>query len=153
MHRKMTDIIQKIWYDEVMPVGWSEAIYISLHKKGDRSLCSNYRGLSLLNTGYKVLANVLYGRLLPYYLQVIGQYQSGFIPSKSRIDSIFILRQINEKYREFDKQVWHVFVDFAMAYDSIHRESLWHILRSFKVPEKLIRVLKVCYSTKEQQVE
>ena len=38
-----------------------------------------------------------------------------------------------------------MFVDFAQAYDSVHRDSLWNILRSFLVPEKLIRVLRACY--------
>ena len=83
--------------------------------------------------------------LLPYYIDAIGNYQSGFIPSKSTIDSIFILRHVNEKYREYDKQVWHFFMDFAQAYDSVHRDSLWNILRCFMVPEKLISTLRACY--------
>ena len=108
-------------------------------------MCSNYRGLSLLNVGYKILATILYSKLMPYYSAVVGQYQSGFVPQKSTIDSIFILRQLNEKCREYNIPSWHIFVDFAQAYDSIHRESLWNILRYFLVPEKLVRVLKACY--------
>ena len=113
--------------------------------QGDRIVCDNYRGLSLLNIGYKVLANVLYTLLYPYYKDALGAYQAGFLPNKSTIDNIFIVRQLSEKYREYGKEVWHVFVDYAQAYDSVLSPSLWNILRSFAVPEKLIRVVQACY--------
>ena len=52
---KLIEIIKRIWNEEEMPEEWQTAIYIPLHKKGDRSRCSNYRGLSILNIGYKML--------------------------------------------------------------------------------------------------
>ena len=136
---------KRIWEDESIPEQWEEGIYLPLHKKNDRATCSNYRGLCLLNIGYKIFSILLCGKLLPYYLNIIGDYQTGFMPTKSTIDNIFLLRQINEKYREFAKTSWHVFIDYTQAFDSIHRESLWTILRSFQVPEKLIRLIKLCY--------
>ena len=56
-----------------------------------------------------------------------------------------MLRQLSEKYWEFDKEIWHVFVDFKQAYDSLHRPSMWYILCSFGIPEKLIRLIQMCY--------
>ena len=74
------------------------------------------------------------------------------MPSKSTIDNIFLLRQINEKYREYAKTSWHVFIDYTQAYDSIHRSSLWNILRSFHIPEKLISFMKLCYTSSRGMV-
>ena len=145
LHVEMAKQIQKIWREERIPTDWEEAIYVPLFKKGDRMRCENYRGLAILTIGYKILAGVLYQMLLPYCAEIIGQYQAGFSPGKSTIDQIFILRQLSEKYREFGRESWHIFVDFAQAYDSVHRESLWNILRSFHIPEQLIRVIKACY--------
>ena len=68
------------------------------------------------------------------------------------IDNIFALRQISEKYYEFNRTVWNVFIDFSQAYDSIHRKSLWHILESFGVPNKLIKLLQACYSSTRGKV-
>ena len=152
LQERMITVVRNIWNMERIPEEWETAIYIPLHKKGDRASCANYRGLSLLNIGYKVLANVLYALLSPYYRDAIGDYQAGFLPGKSTIENIFIIRQICEKQREYGQEAWHVFVDYAQAYDSVHRDSLWNILRSFMVPEKLIRVLKACYHSTKGQV-
>ena len=84
-------------------------------------------------------------RLMPWYLAVFGKYQSGFVPGRSTIDNIFILRQINEKYHEYARTSWHIFVDYQQAYDSIHRTSLSNILKHFGVHAKIVRMIKVCY--------
>ena len=152
MSEEMIKIYQKIWREESIPDEWHEGIYVPLHKKGDRYDCQNYRGLCLLTIGYNFLSTILCKKLLPYYLGIIGEYKAGFIPGKATIDNIFILRQLNEKYREFRKTSWHVFVDYRQAYDSVHRPSLWLILRLFGLPAKLIRIIKVCYENSSGRV-
>ena len=102
-----------VWRREVIPREWETAVIISLHKKEDRTICNNYRGLSLLSVGYKILAKILYLRLLPYYEDIVGPYQTGFMKNRSTIDNIFVLRQTGEKYWEYGKEMWHIFIDFA----------------------------------------
>ena len=115
----MVEIIKQIWNDEEIPEEWETAIYVPLHKKGDRTVCANYRGLSILNIGYKLLASVLFKVLYPYYKECIGEYQAGFISSISTVDNIFIVRQLSEKYREYGQSLWHMFIDYGQAYDSV----------------------------------
>ena len=142
MEEEMIKLFKKVWMEEQIPQEWPEGIYLPLHKKDDRFVCDNYRGLCLLNVGYKILASILCRRLLPHYQRVIGDYQSGFVTGKSTIDNIFVLRQLNEKYREYGRTAWHIYVDYKQAYDSVHRPSLWNILRCFEIPEKLISLIK-----------
>ena len=141
-----SEIYKKIWSDEVMPQDREEGIYLPLHKKEDIYDCVNYRGLCLLNIGYKILANILCRRFQPHYLGIVGDYQAGFMPGRSTTDNIFIVRQVCEKYREYGRTAWHVFVDYRQVFDSIHRPSLWLILRSLNVPENIIRLAKACYN-------
>jgi hypothetical protein len=61
-----------------LPHQWKESIVVPIHKKGDKTDCSNYRGISLLSTSYKILSSILLSRLTPYADEIIGDNQRGF---------------------------------------------------------------------------
>jgi hypothetical protein len=56
-------LINSVWNKEGLPDKWKESIIVPIHKKGDKADCSNYRGISLLSTSYKILSNILPLRL------------------------------------------------------------------------------------------
>jgi hypothetical protein len=60
-----------------MPEQWKESIIEPIYK-GDKTDCSNYRGISLLPTSYKILSNILLSRLTPYVKEIIWDHQCGF---------------------------------------------------------------------------
>ena len=151
--RKIYNLISKIWNDECLPRDWNKGIMIPLFKKGDKLMCKNYRGICLQSTCYKVLAKILLNRLEPFTNDIIGQYQGGFRKGKSTTDQIFTIRQVMEKMWEYNKNHLHLFIDFQQAYDSIHRPSLWHILKEFNIPSKLIKMLKICVEGSECTVQ
>ena len=80
-----------------MPEEWKESIIVPIYKKGDETDCSNYRGISLVPTMYKILSNILLSRLTAYSEETIGAHQCGFRRSRSTTDNIFCIRQILEK--------------------------------------------------------
>lgn len=51
-----------------------------------------------------------------------------------------------EKYYKYDKDLFMIFVDYKQAYDSINRQQLWIVLRNFKIPEKLFKMIEICNS-------
>jgi len=61
-----------------MPEEWKESIIVAIYKKGDKTYCSNYRGISLLPTTYKILSDILLSVLTPYIQEIIGDHQCGF---------------------------------------------------------------------------
>ncbi|XP_008183215.1 uncharacterized protein LOC103309478 [Acyrthosiphon pisum] len=69
------NVCQKTWRGEQMRRSWKEIIILPLHKKGVKTDCSNYRGISLLNTAYKVFSKVLLSRLTSYAEECLGEYQ------------------------------------------------------------------------------
>lgn len=142
---KLESLICRVWREETIPEDWRAGITVPIHKKKDRMECSNYRGISLLSAAYKVYTGIIYRRLKRYSEEIIGEYQGGFRTGRSTIDQIFVLRQILEKTWEYRRDNWHLFIDFRKAYDSVRRGKLWSILREFRVPEKLIRLIKDCY--------
>ena len=90
-------LITSIWKKEKLPEEWKESIIVPIHKKGDKTDCNNYRGISLLPTAYKILSNILLSRLTPYTKEIIGDHQCGFRRNRSTIDHIFCILQILEK--------------------------------------------------------
>ena len=97
-------------------------------KKGSASDCSNYRGISLLSIGGKILARVMASRLLKHMDRIIPESQCGFRPQRGTIDLIFTLRQLQEKVKEQQTQMYIAFIDLAKAFDSLNREALWMIM-------------------------
>ena len=65
-------LIISIWKKEKLPEEWKELIIVPIHKKGDKTDCNNYRGLSLLPTTYKIFSNILLSRLIPCAKETIG---------------------------------------------------------------------------------
>jgi hypothetical protein len=52
-------LINSIWNKEELPDEWKESIIVPIYKKGDKTDCNNYRGISLLSTSYQILSNIL----------------------------------------------------------------------------------------------
>jgi hypothetical protein len=132
-------LINYILYKEELPDRWKKSIIVPIHKKGDKTVCSNYRGISLISTSYKILSNILLSRISPYIDEIIGDHQCGYQCNRSTTDQILCIRQILEKKWEYNETVHQLFIDFTKAYDSVRREVLYNILREFGVPMKLVR--------------
>ena len=76
------------------------SIIILIYKKGDKTDCSNCRGLLLLSITYKILSSILLSRLTPYAEEIIGDHQCGFRPNGSTTHHILCIRQNLEKKLE-----------------------------------------------------
>jgi hypothetical protein len=120
-----------------------DSIIVPIHKKGDKTHCNNYQGISLLSTAYKILSNILLASLTPYVNEVIGDHQCGFCCNRSTTNQIFYIQQILEKKWEYNGMVHQLFIDFKKAYDSVKREVLYNILLEFGIRKKLVRLIKM----------
>jgi hypothetical protein len=52
-------LVNSVWNKEELPDHWKESIIVPIHKKGDKTECNNYRGISLLSTSYTILSNIV----------------------------------------------------------------------------------------------
>jgi hypothetical protein len=136
-------ILVAVWESETMPEEWKTGLLIPLLKKGDPTQCSNYRGIMLLNTTYKILTSIIRKRLTEYTETKLGEYQNGFRKGKSTIDAIHVISQIIEKSYEYDIELHILFIDFKQAFDNINRRSLVEEMQQMQIPEKLIKLTKM----------
>jgi hypothetical protein len=122
-----------------MPNEWNKSIICPIYKKGEKSECSNYRGISLHNTAYKILAIAINNRLTTYAEDLLSQEQNGFRRNMSTTDNIFIMRQILEKCYEYNIEMHILFIDLKQAFDSVDRQKIIQILQELRIPNKLVR--------------
>ena len=125
-----------------MPEELKQSIIALICKKVDITDCSNYRGVSILSTTYKILSNILLSRLTPYAQEIIEDHQCGFRRNRLTTDHIFCSHKILG--REYNEAVHQIFTDFKKAYDLVRREVLYNILIEFGIHMKLVRLIKMC---------
>jgi sorting nexin-29 len=71
---KLQIIMEQVWRREEIPTQWEVGTICPIHKKGDQLECGNYRGITLLNTAYKIFYNILFERFEPYVNNILGNY-------------------------------------------------------------------------------
>jgi hypothetical protein len=117
LHSEFHKLINWIWNKEELPHQWKESIVVPIHKKGNKTNCSNYRGITFLSTSYKILSSILLARLTPYADEIIGDHQCGFRHTRLMTNQIFYIWQILEKKWEYNGTVHQLLIDFKKAYD------------------------------------
>ncbi len=130
----------------------SEAVLLPLFKKGDERICSNYRGISWIDVAAKVFGVILLKRFQSERDQRTRPKQSGFRPGRGCTDQMHNLRRILEQRWIFQQATVTCFVDFAFAFDSVDRDSLWQIMAADGMPPKLLRLIKAYYSSTKLKV-
>ena len=142
--QQITRVFQKIMETEMCSEEWKNSTTLPFFKgKGDPLHCGKYRGLRLLEHGMKAWEKILDVRLKEGVK--ISENQFGFAAGKSTTDAIFILRQIQQKYTEKKKRLYHIFIDLEKAFDRVPRSALVWALRRQLVPEKLVRLVMALY--------
>jgi hypothetical protein len=123
---------------------WKESIIVPVLKNGDKTVCNNYRGISLLSTSYNTLRNILLSMISSYIGEIIGDHQCRFRRKRQITNQIFCIRQILEKKWKYNETVHQLFTGFKKAYDSERRELLYNILRELGISMKLVTFIKMC---------
>ncbi|BHF63825.1 hypothetical protein SprV_0200682000 [Sparganum proliferum] len=129
-----------------------EGILVPILKKGDKTRCENYRGISLIDVAAKIFAIVLLRRFQAVRDSRTRPNQAGFRDGRGCTDQIFTLRRILEFRHSYQQPTAVCFIDFAAAFDSVHRESLWRIMALDGVPAKIIAMIKAYYRSTTARV-
>ena len=79
--------------------------------------------------------------------------QAGFRKGRRTRDQIANIHWIMEKAREFQKNIYFCFIDYAKAFDCVDSNKLWKILKEMGIPDHLICLLRNLYAGQEHQLE
>lgn len=130
---------------ETRPKDLKNTVIITIFKKGDRKVCGNYCGISLVSTAGKIFARILLARLQATAEDVIPKSQCGFHASCRTINVIFCARQLREKSREQQKNPFLVFYDLEKAFDWVPRAAMWLLLKCINCPDHYISLVRALH--------
>nr|VZI50622.1 unnamed protein product [Spirometra erinaceieuropaei] len=125
------------------PQDFKDATIVYLYKrKGNRQVCDNHRGISLLNIAGKIFARILLNRLNNHLHQgLLPESQCGFRRHRGTTDMIFAARQLQEKCQKMRTHLYSTFVDLTKAFDTVNCEGLWKIMQKFGCPERFTQMV------------
>ena len=141
----ITDLFNDILATETIPNDWTKSTITLLHKKGDKGNIGNYRPISLMSNIYKIFSKIILSRIAIALDENQPKEQAGFRSKFSTVDHIHVVRQVLQKYKEYNKEYYLGFVDFNKAFDTIDHSSIWKALESQGVQAKYIRILEKIY--------
>ena len=145
-------ICQQIWKIQQWPQDWKRSVIIPIPKKGNAKECSNYHTTALISRASKEMLKIIQARLQQYMNRELPDVQAGFRKGRRITDQIANKGWIIEKEREFQKNSYFCFIDYAKAFDCVDLNKLWKILKERGIPEHLTCLLRNLYAGQEKTV-
>ena len=138
--------------NSAVATGLEKVSFHSNPKERQCKECSNYHTIALISQASKVMLKILQARLQQYVNCELPDVQAGFRKGRGTRDQIANIRWIMEKAREFEKNIYFCFTDYAKAFDCVDHNKLWKILKEMGVPDHLTCLLRNLYTGQEATV-
>ena len=145
-------ICQQTWKTQQWPQDWKRSVFIPIPKRGNAKECSNYCIIALISHASKLMLKILQAWLQQYVNCELSYVQAGFRKGRGMRDQIANIHWIIKKAREFQKNIYFCFIDYAKAFDSVDHNKLWKILQEMGIPDHLTCLLRNLYAGQEATV-
>ena len=120
--------------------------------KGNDKECANYRTIALISHASKLMLKILQARLQQYVNHELPNVQAGFRKGRGTRDQIANIHWIMEKAREFQKNIYFCFIDYAKAFDCVDHNILSKIQKEMGIPDHLTCLLRNLYEGQEATI-
>ena len=145
-------ICQQIWKTQQEAQDWKRSVFIPIPKKDNAKVCSSYCTIALISHATKIMLKILRVRLQQYMNWEFPDVQAGFRKGRGTRDQIANICWIIEKAREFQKNIYFCFIDYAKAFDCVDNNKLWKIVHEMGIPDHLTWLLRNLYAGQKATV-
>jgi len=146
-------MINKIWKEGGVPEEWNSGLISPIYKKGEKCEVKNYRGVTLMDTAYKIYANIFNERLKKEVEGKLEEGQFGFREGRGTTDAIYILNYIVNREIAKRGKVFAFFADLKAAFDKVDRTKLGEMLKKAGVEDRLRRRTMETYKETKNRVK
>ena len=127
--------------------GLEKVSFHSTPKKGNTKECSNYCTIILISHACKVMLKILQARPQEQYMNhELPDVQAGFRKRRWTRDQTANICWIIKQAREFQKNIYFYFIDYAKSFDCVDHNKLWEIIQEKGIPNHLTCLLRNLYS-------
>ena len=120
----MPAVCQQIWETQQWPQDWKRRVFIPIPKKSNAKECSNYCTTALISHASKVMLKILQARLQQNVNHELPDVQAGFRKVRGTRDQTANICWIMKKAREFQKNIYFCFIDYAKAFNCVDHNKL-----------------------------
>ena len=124
------------------PQDWKRSVFIPIPKKGNAKECSNYCTIAFTSHTNKVVLKILQVRFQQYMNHELPDVQAEFRKGRGTRDQMANIFWIIKNPREFQKNIYFCFIDYAKAFDCVAHNKLWKILKEMGIPDHLTCLLR-----------
>jgi len=148
----LNSICQQIWKTQQWTQDWKRSVFIPIPKKGNAKECSNYPTIALISHTSKVMLKILQARLQQYVNHELPDVQTGFRKGRGTRDQIANIHWIIEKAREFQKNIYFFFIDYAKAFvwTTANSGKFW---KRWEYQTTWSASWEICMQVRKQQLE
>ena len=145
-------ICQLIWRTQQWPRDRKRSVFIPIPKNANSKEFSNYHTIALISHASKGMLKIHQARLQQYVNHGLPDVQAGFRKGRRTRDQIANICWVTEKAREFQKNIYFCFIDYAKTFDCVDHTKLWKILKELEIPDHLNCFLRNLYAGQEATV-
>ena len=139
-------ICQQIWKIQQWPQDLKRSVFIPIPKRGNAKEYSHYRTIALISQQNKVMLKILQVRLQQYVNCELPDVQAGFTKGRGTRDQIACICWIIKKAREFQKNIYFCFIDYAKTFDCVDHKNMWKTLQEMGIPDHPTCLLRNLYA-------
>ncbi|MCO5614063.1 hypothetical protein L7F22_068344 [Adiantum nelumboides] len=144
--------LQEIFDSGIMPQSMSLGIISLIPKGGDVSTLRQWRPITLMSSGYKILARMITSRLRPFLPDLIHSSQTGFVQDRSILDNVVTFYEAVEWVRQTGQPTAIMLLDFEKAYDRVDWGFLEGTLHRMGFPDAWIQGIFALYRSSSAAV-
>ena len=143
-------ICQQIWKTQQWPQDWKKSVFVPIPRKISAKEYSNYHTIALISNISKIMFKILQAKLQQYVNHELPDVQTGLRKVRGTRDPIGNIHWTIEKAREFQKNIYFCFIDYAKAFGWI--TTNWKILQEMGVSDHFTCFLRNLYAGQEATV-
>ena len=144
--KDLVKVFNHSFENKELPESQKYGLLTLLFKKGERALLSNWRPISLLNTGYKILAKALSVRLSKVLANIVSDDQTCGVPGRTILNNVFILRDLVVICKQKNIAAAIISIDQMKAFDRVNWSFMYKTLRAFGFKDTFVQWIQLMYN-------